>query len=201
MEGATALQQFLDLRSIHEVTPTDEEAESEELEQRFLNGRLAMLMESRRVVPTLRTITDFDWDVAALPRMGDEQVSILHSDGYCILTEAEHPDEAWEFIEFALGPEGQEVTASTGRTVPSLMSVANSPVFLDPEAEPTNGQAYLGQLENARAVPRVSTWPEIEDAANAILEEAYYEPTGGEAPEVIAQIIAATDPLFARAQE
>lgn len=199
--GVTALQRFLDLRSIHEVTPTDEEAESEDLEQRFLHGRLAMLMDSRKVVPTLRTISDFDWDVAALPRMGDEPVSILHSDGYCLLAAAAHPDEAWAFVEFALGPEGQEVTASAGRTVPSLMSVANSPAFLDPEAEPSNAQAYLGQLEDARAVPRVSTWPEIEDAANAILEEAYYEPGGGEAPEVAALLIAATEPLFARAQE
>ena len=49
------------------VTPTDEEAEAEDFESRFLNGRLAMLMESRRVVPTLRTITDFDWDVAGFP--------------------------------------------------------------------------------------------------------------------------------------
>jgi multiple sugar transport system substrate-binding protein len=200
VEGVTALQGFLDLRGIDEVTPTDEESESEDLEQRFLNGRLAMLMESRKVVPTFRTITSFDWDVAALPRMGREQVSILHSDGYCLLAGADHPADAWRFVEFALGPEGQRLTAAAGRTVPSLVSVANSKVFLDPAAEPSNGQAYLGQLANARAVPTVSTWPEIEDAVNAILEEAFYEPGGAEANEVATQIVTVTESLFERAE-
>ena len=63
--------EFLDLRTVHGVTPTDEEAEAEDFESRFLNGRLAMLMESRRVVPTLRTITDFEWDVAGFPGMDE----------------------------------------------------------------------------------------------------------------------------------
>jgi ABC-type glycerol-3-phosphate transport system substrate-binding protein len=44
--AVTAMQRFIDLRSLHEVTPTDEEAESEDLETRFLNDRLGMLMES-----------------------------------------------------------------------------------------------------------------------------------------------------------
>ena len=61
-----ALQSFLDLRTVQGVTLTDEEVESEDLEARFANGRLAMLLQSRRVTPTFRTIED-DWDVAPLP--------------------------------------------------------------------------------------------------------------------------------------
>ena len=58
LDGAAvvALDQFFDLRTVHGVTPTDEEAEAEDFVSRFLNDRLAMLMESRRVVPTLRTM-------------------------------------------------------------------------------------------------------------------------------------------------
>jgi multiple sugar transport system substrate-binding protein len=80
--AVAALERFLDLRA-RGVTPTDEEAEAEDFESRFLNGRLAMLLESRRVVPTLRTITDFSWDVAGFAGM-DEPVSVLHADAYCM---------------------------------------------------------------------------------------------------------------------
>jgi multiple sugar transport system substrate-binding protein len=195
--AAVALQAFLDLRQVHEVVPTDEEAEAEDLETRFLRGGLAMLMESRKVVPTLRTIEDFDWDVAALPRLGEEAVSILHSDAYCMTAGAAHPDDAWRFLEYALGPEGQAIAARTGRTVPSMMSVAQSEDFLTPGAEPSNSQVFLDQLDRVRSVPHVARWPELEDAINALLEEAFYEPvTSPETPELIAAMEQATAALF-----
>lgn len=199
-KAVQAIQGFLSLRSTVGVTPTDEEAEAEDFETRFLNGSLGMLMESRKVVPTFRTIEDFDWDVAALPEYGSPS-SILHSDAYCMPTDAEHKDAAWNYLEFALGPQGQEVAAQTGRTVPSLISVANSTAFLDPAQSPANSQVFLDNIPVVQSVPHISTWPEIEDITNGLFEEAYYEPGGGEAGELAAAIVAQTEPLFARAEE
>jgi multiple sugar transport system substrate-binding protein len=195
--AVTAMQRFIDLRSLHEVTPTDEEAESEDLESRFLNDRLGMLMESRRVVPTLRTISSFGWDVAPFPRMR-ERVSVLHSDAYCITAGSDAKDASWRFIEFALGPEGQRITAEAGPTVPSLRSVADSDAFLDPAALPSHSEVFLEQIPRLRAVPVVSTWPEIEDVANGIIEEAYYG--GGGALEVAVELTLQTRELFRRAE-
>jgi multiple sugar transport system substrate-binding protein len=195
--AVTAMQRFIDLRSLHEVTPTDEEAESEDLESRFLNDRLGMLMESRRVVPTLRTISSFGWDVAPFPGMR-EQVSVLHSDAYCITAGSDAKDASWRFIEFALGPEGQRITAEAGRTVPSLRSVAGSDAFLDPAALPSHSEVFLDQIPRLRSVPIVSTWPEIEDVANGIIEEAYYG--GGGALEVAVELTLQTRELFLRAE-
>jgi multiple sugar transport system substrate-binding protein len=195
--AVTAMQRFIDLRSLHEVTPTDEEAESEDLESRFLNDRLGMLMESRRVVPTLRTISSFGWDVAPFPGMR-EQVSVLHSDAYCITAGSDATDASWRFIEFALGPEGQRITAEAGRTVPSLRSVASSDAFLDPAALPSHSEVFLDQIPRLRSVPVIFTWPEIEDVANGIIEEAYYG--GGGALEVAVELTLQTRDLFRRAE-
>jgi multiple sugar transport system substrate-binding protein len=199
LDGAAleAMQLFFDLRSRHGVTPTDEEAEAEDFESRFLNGRLGMLMESRRVVPTLRTITDFRWDVAGIPA-SDTPVPVLHSDAYCITAGSDAKDAAWRFVEFALGPEGQRITAEAGRTVPSLRSVASTDAFLDPDADPANAQVFLDQIPRLRAVPVLSTWPEIEDIANGLLEEGYY--TGGRAVEVAVELATQTRDQFARAE-
>jgi multiple sugar transport system substrate-binding protein len=195
--AVTAMQRFLDLRSVHGVTPTDVEAESEDLESRFLNGRLGMLIESRRVVPTLRTITSFRWDVAPVPILS-EPTSVLHADAYCITEGSDAKGASWPFIEFALGPEGQRITAEAGRTVPSLRSVADSDAFLAPGALPEHSEVFLDQIPRLRAVPVVSTWAEIEDVANGILEEAYYG--GGEALEVAVELTIQTRDLFARAE-
>ena len=195
--AVTAMQRFIDLRSLHEVTPTDEEAESEDLESRFLNDRLGMLMESRRVVPTLRTISSFGWDVAPFPNLR-EPVSVLHSDAYCITAGSDAKDASWRFIEFALGPVGQRITAGAGRTVPSLRSVAGSDAFLDPAALPRHSEVFLDQIPRLRSVPVISTWPEIEDVANGIIEEAYY--LGGAALEVAVELTLQTRELFRRAE-
>ena len=61
------MQKFFDLRREHLVIPTEQEVEAEDDETRFPNGRVAMVLSSRRATPTFRTITAFDWDVAPLP--------------------------------------------------------------------------------------------------------------------------------------
>jgi multiple sugar transport system substrate-binding protein len=47
-------------------------------------------------------------------------------------TATEIKDSAWTFIEFANSDAGQKIVARSGRTVPSLVAVAESNVFLDP---------------------------------------------------------------------
>ena len=199
LKAIRPLQAFLDLRGVADVTPTDEETEAAGFEARFLDGSLGMIMESRKVVPTFRTITEFDWDVAPLP-VHQRPATILHSDAYCMTAASDRKAEAWTFLEFALGPEGQRIATATGRTVPSLVSVAESDAFLDPAAPPENSEVFLDAIASMRAVPDIATWPEIEDTVNALLEEAYYDPRGsGEAGELVLAIIEQTRPLFDRA--
>jgi multiple sugar transport system substrate-binding protein len=192
-----AMQDFFDLHAFYGVAPGDEELESEDTETRFLNGTLGMVLSSRRDTPSFRTITDFDWDVEALPRR-ERPAGILHSDAYCLTDASENKDAAWRFVEFALGPEGAPIVAASGRTVPSLIEVANSEAFLDPTQKPANSRVFLDTLPVIRRVPNISTWPEIEDAANALLELGFFE--GAPAEEVAAQLIETTRPIFARAE-
>jgi multiple sugar transport system substrate-binding protein len=197
-EAREVLDQFFKLHLNYQVTPSEEEVEAEDDEARFMNGTTAMLFESRRAVPGLRTIDGFEWDVAPLPRF-DQPASILHSDAYCMPEGAENKDAAWRFVEFALGPEGQRITAEAGRTVPSLKDVAESDAFLDPNAKPANSQVFLDAIDHMHHVPSISTWPEIEDAAGPVLEEAMYEEEADDL-EIAQQLKAKTDKLFARAE-
>ena len=62
-----ALNWFVSLQTEHGVVPDALAEAAEESEVRFLNGNLAMFFNSRRGVPTYRTIEGFAWDVAPLP--------------------------------------------------------------------------------------------------------------------------------------
>jgi multiple sugar transport system substrate-binding protein len=196
-EGTEAMQRFFDLRREHLVIPSEQEVEAEDDETRFQNGREAMVLSSRRATPAFRTITAFDWDVATLPRH-DREAGILHSDAYCLTRASDNKDAAWAFMEFALGEEGQRITARSGRTVPSLKAVAQSDDFLDPSLKPSHSEVFLDGIPAIRRVPTISTWPEIEDAAEAILEQGLYR--GVSAEEVARELVETTVPMFERAE-
>jgi multiple sugar transport system substrate-binding protein len=209
-EAREAIQFFIDLSLVHKVVPTEAEVLAVSDEDRFINGTTAMLLQSRRVVPTLRQIESFTWDVAPLPQH-EEAAGILHSDAYCMSATTERQDIAWKFIEFANGPEGQQFAARVGRTVPSLKAVAESPVFLGPRggvasgndldrfAPPASARVFLDTVPEIRRVPSISTWPEVEEAFQNTLGRAFY----GEVPvdDAIAIAIARSEQAFQRAAE
>jgi multiple sugar transport system substrate-binding protein len=167
---------FMELQTVHHLAPNAEQEASEDSESRFINGHLGMFFDSRRVVPTFRESAKFDWDIASLPQ-NKTKASILHSDGYCLPSASKNKDAAWAFIEYANSVEGQTIIAETGRTVPSLIAVANSPAFLDPQAKPANSQAFLDVIPFIRPLPIHPNWAEIEDTATEELARGFYGET------------------------
>ncbi|MGH2543378.1 MAG: ABC transporter substrate-binding protein [Ardenticatenaceae bacterium] len=168
-----AIQWYVDLQVKHHVVPNAEAEEAEDSESRFQNGRTAMFLNSRRATPSFREITAFDWDVAALPQH-KERAGILHSDAYCMPSSADEKDAIWKFIEFANSHEGQTVVVASGRTVPSLKSVAESEAFLDPNAKPVNSRVFLDTVPVIRGVPVIPGWVDIEETTGEELERAFY---------------------------
>jgi len=175
-EDVAAAQFFVSLQTVYLVVPNLEQEASEDSESRFINGRLAMFFNSRRGVPTYRESAAFDWDVAPLPQK-DFQASILHADAYCLPHASKNKDAAWVFIEFANSVEGQTIIAGTGRTVPSLISVANSAAFLGPSTKPVNNRVFIDSIPNIRALPIHPNWAEIEEVASEELSLAFYGKT------------------------
>ena len=143
-EGRRGLENVIALQE-NGWAPNADEADSKGV-------RRALPRRQRRDVPVLaprraawlRTITDFEWDVAPFPT-DVEPASVLHSDGFC-MAKGDNADAAWLWIEYALGEQGQEVLAASGRSVPSLKAVAESPVFLEPTDPPANSKVFVDAL-------------------------------------------------------
>ena len=209
-QAREAIQFFIDLSLVHKVVPTEAEVLAVSDEDRFINGTTAMLLQSRRVVPTLRQIERFTWDVAPLPRH-EEAAGILHSDAYCMSATTENQAAAWKFIEFANGLEGQQLAARVGRTVPSLKAAAESPIFLGPRggvasgtdldrfAPPASARVFLDTVPQIRRVPSISTWPEVEEAFQNTLGRAFYGEVSVD--DAIAIAMARSEQAFQRAAE
>jgi multiple sugar transport system substrate-binding protein len=192
-EASEAVRWFLDLQLVHKVVPDAVQEAAEDSESRFQNGRLGMFLNSRRGVPTYREIKAFDWDVAPLPQ-GKTKAGILHADAYCMPSSAENKDAIWTFIEFANSAEGQTTIAASGRTVPSLKAVAESPAFLDPNAKPSRSNVFLDVIPHIRGVPVMETWVDIESTVGDELTRGMYGDASAE--EVIQTSIERTEQHF-----
>lgn len=169
-----ALEFIVSLVRDDEVVPTEAEVASQDLETRFAAGKLGMLLSSRRDTPFFRESLELRWDVASLP-VGQEPVGILHSDAYCVARGSDRLDAVTEFIRFAMSEDGQTISALSGRTVPSLRSVAESGAFLNPIQPPAHSEVFLDAIPVLRRTPVIPTWPEIEDITEEILTRIFYE--------------------------
>lgn len=187
------------------VTPPEYKTFEETELSRFLGGRSAMFVHTRRIVPNLRAEATFNWDVAPLP-IGAQAANVLHTDGFCMASMSGHKDAAWTFIEYANGREGQEILAATGRTVPSLRSVAESDIFLKGSSiteklglttlglPPENAQVFIDNIAIARRLPAIASWPGVEWAFNRSFRQAFY--TDGDIPGAISRTMTRADGLL-----
>jgi len=187
---------FLDLQTEHGVAPPEREELAQDSETRFLSGDLGMFLDSRKAVPTLRTIKDFTWDVAPLPvAPGGEPTTILHGDAYCMSEASPQQDETWRFVEFANSVEGQRILARSGRTVPSRLDVARSEAFLRSDVPPASSEVFVDAIPTIRSVPHTATWSRVEAEGDELLAAIYYGRVDRE--EGIRQLVDMTQPLFA----
>ena len=155
------------------LVPREVDVEAQALDERFIEGTLAMFMSSRREVPAFRSIEAFDWDVAPFPR-AERKASVLHSDAFCLAREGD-AEEAWKFVEYAAGEEGQRLLAEGGRTVPSLKTVAESDSYLRTDLPPRNARVFLDALPGLDRLPNTARWPQIEDSATLAFKRAFYD--------------------------
>lgn len=189
-----ALQAVIDLIATG-ATPAKDQLAAQGLEEQFMTGKVAMFLSSRVEVPALREQRGLDFDVAALPVMG-APASVLHSDAYCVASTSKNTKAAAKFIAYAVGRQGQTVTALGGRTVPSLRSVATSPAFLSPARPPASSQVFLDAIPHLRHTPVTPSWPEVEDVIGTQLRRAFED--GVPLDEVLAEIQKQADPLLRR---
>jgi multiple sugar transport system substrate-binding protein len=170
----TATQWVVALQTTYHVVPGVQDEASEASQERFVNGWLGMLVDSRVAVPRLRQQAAFDWDVAPLPENHGRGTNVALADGYCLAAGSAHKAAAWQFIEFAASAEGQAILAASGAVVPSLPAVAESPAFLHPAERPSHGQVFVEALRSSRLLPMLPNWSDIELIADDELRQAFY---------------------------
>lgn len=150
--ASEAIQFFADLTNVDKVTPPPEVLQSsEKLAQLFKEQKLAMAFGNHALVPAFKEIDSFEWDVVGLPHK-NRRANLASGAGYVIAANTEHPEEAWTFLKFLASPKGQAIFTEADVAVPARRSVAQSEIFMKPEAR-YNVKAFLNEAEIGEADP------------------------------------------------
>ena len=133
----------------------------------FLTGRLAMSSEGSWMVKTFKEIEAFKWDAVPLPR-NKEAVYPVNGLGNSIYAKTKNREAAWKLAKFLGSRRYQENLARTGTSVPAMISVANSPLYLSGEME---GKKYfLESIEKGRVQDFTMGFARWESAIRSQLE-------------------------------
>jgi multiple sugar transport system substrate-binding protein len=114
-ETVNSLQFLQDLIYKHGVAP--DAAKRNALGGDFLTGKIAMYVGGDWDLGTLKELKDVAWDMAPLPKWGDNRVVPYWMGGYVITEKSKHPDEAWEFVKWTM-TENQETLAKQQSWIP-----------------------------------------------------------------------------------
>src|SRR5205823_3750736 len=127
--GATeALQWLGDLRNVYNVAPRPNALGTEDQGKLFTDRRIAMYVNGYSSGITFSSVPGLTFDVAVLPQ-GKSRATVLVPIMYVVPKQAQHPEQAFTFMKFLAGPQGQRNHAALGAGFPGYKSVAESDVF------------------------------------------------------------------------
>src|SRR6266542_1386000 len=133
-EGIGALQQVIDLTCVQRVQrPYDFRQSSSTL---FQQGKLGMQFNTVGYANTLaRNVKDFDWDIAPVPKKV-KRVTEGSLIAYCVPKDAQHPDAAWQFLNYMGGEEAGQVFAEQRAFIPTRLAAAQTYFKAKPGEKP-----------------------------------------------------------------
>ncbi|MBE3582698.1 MAG: sugar ABC transporter substrate-binding protein [Limnochordaceae bacterium] len=157
------LQFLVDLIHVYHVVPSPEEADKLGGHWNlFVQGRAAMYPTGRWVVPGLRSLKDFNFDVVVMPYK-ERQATALFTGIYAIPKTSTKKEAAWQLLQWLVSPEAQLQLAADGQVVPSRASAAASSAFVH-STPPQHNLIFLEAAQHGYLEPVFPAFNKVGDA-------------------------------------
>lgn len=161
-ESQKGLKFYADLRKRYHVAPTEAESASETMAQMFLQGKLAMYISGRWMVPKFREDANFDWNVVNFPAGDKGSVVPLDASGWAIAKSSKHKSESIRLIKYLSSKESIEKFSKSGLIVPARIDAAKG-YFIHDKEPPSNNKVFLNVIKTAKPTPVSINYNEIID--------------------------------------
>ena len=160
-ESLSAINLYSDMINKYHTAPTKAQIGSMTTAQMFINGRLALYLGGRWMVPKFRETADFDWDVIEFPSSEHGKVYIDAS-AWAVSKKSKNKEAAIELLRYLSSENTINEFTKSGLIIPARKSSAFGSSFLDGK-KPHNSKAYLNMLKNAKPTPVNENYSSIND--------------------------------------
>jgi multiple sugar transport system substrate-binding protein len=194
--GREAFKFLTDLVAKDKFSPTP--AQTKGVSTFFTTGKVGMVTEGTWRIDTYRKGLEDPFGIVMVPkgpRSGGKDVVYGWADAYSISAYTKHPDAAWDWMIYMVGP-ARPVDSILGGKVPILKEAAQSPTWLEKDMLPANKGLVLDAIDligPAVTLPPASS--EINKAVNTgfeklVLTDADFDTVMKEMEEEVAKILA-----------
>lgn len=162
-DSRDALERSLAVLRDASLTLTEKQLARRPALEWFKRGKLAMIAGQRDLVPELRALDGFQFDVKPMPHLGTA-ATVGDVDGLCISSSTRSPALAADLVAHLVGDEASSVLAEVGSSVPANLAVAGSDAFLQPGRMPASSLVFNTSMRGLVFPPRNTTWEELQQA-------------------------------------
>jgi len=151
-----AFQWYADLWNKEKVAITPENWKVQAGYQMFAAGKVAYTLVGHWFYPEFsKAEHNLSMDIGVFPvgPQGKQPMTDLGGTGMAMTKATKHPKEAWQFLSFECGPDGQKIIAESGLFAPMLKSIATSQSFLGSHKAISNRGVFNSAMENATSFP------------------------------------------------
>ncbi len=160
-----AVQFYADLANTHKVAPNASEVQSMSTPDLFASGRAAMALGGHWRYQTLIRAPNLDFGVTVLPvgprLQGQAARSNIGSTGLAISASSQRKEQAWQFVKFATGPEGQALIGESSLFVPVLRSALDSDGFARAHQRLGDVTVLTRGPQHSEGLPVTPAWEKV----------------------------------------
>ena len=146
----SGLKFYDNLRKKYHVAPTKSESASATMAQMFLQGKLAMHLSGRWLVPKYREEAVFEWDIVPFPKGASGSIVPLDASGWAISKNSKHKQDAFRLIKFLSSKTSIEKLAESGLIVPARKDCA---FVIENDKKPKNSHVFIDVIHTSKPTP------------------------------------------------
>lgn len=159
-ESIVALRPLLRLLRNPRYTFTPEQLARRGAVQRFVDGRLAMLVGDRSLTPVLRAHEGFAFGAMPMPRR-TKNATVATMTGFCLSKSSSQPEAAADFLADLASTKSALSLVATGYAVPTNVAALRSADFAAAGMSPVGSLSFTDQMRAIQPMPTGPQWNQL----------------------------------------
>lgn len=155
-QSIEALNLYSDMINKDKSMPTKADIGSMTTAQMFINGKLAMYLSGRWMIPKFRELINFDWDIIEFPAKNKVYID---SSGYAISKNSKHKKEALLFVKYLSSEKSLNEISKSGLIIPANKNIQLN----DNDKPPKNSIAFKTMLNMSKPTPVIENYASLID--------------------------------------